>query len=101
MSLVLFRLGSRCKRQIEVARIKWLFILAQGRIIRRRGHGEAGRQPRVQQPGALQLLKARQVAERLQAELGEERVRGAESARPARRLAPAPRLAPTGLQEHV
>src|SRR3954466_5896039 len=77
-SAVLFRLHRRRQRQFQIADFKRILVIAQRRIVRWRGNAEAGRQPRVQQAGALQLFQTRQIAERLKAELRQESFGGAE-----------------------
>src|SRR6185295_6989223 len=62
---------------------------------------EIGRNARVQQAGALELLDARQVANRVEAEMGEERLGRAVSDRATRRAAPSAHPDPASLEQHV
>src|SRR5436190_502945 len=102
VSSVLFGLGSRRQQQFQcVAGLQGLLVLAQRRVVGRRRHVEAGRQPRVQETRASELIETRQIGELLQAELRQEGVRGAERQRRARRLAAATRPDPACLQQHV
>ena len=59
----------RRQAEIEIARLERVLVLAQRRIVRRQRHREAGRQAAVEQAGALQLVEARQVADRLEPEM--------------------------------
>jgi hypothetical protein len=90
-SVSAFRLDRRRQRQFQVADLERILVIAQRRVIRRRRNAEARRQPRIQQARSLQFLQARQIAERLQAELRQEGFRGSEGQRTSRRLAAAAR----------
>src|SRR5262249_33203523 len=101
LSFVAGALRRRRQAKIEVARLERILVLAQGRIVRRHRHREARRQPAVEQARALQLVEARQIADRVEPEMREECLAGAIGHRPARRLAPPARTNPAGLQQHV
>src|SRR3954465_6688536 len=75
---VFFRLHSGRKRQFQIADFKGILVIAQRRIVRRRGNAEARWQPRVQQSRPFQLFETRQIAERLEAELRQESFGGTE-----------------------
>src|ERR1700732_4496147 len=91
-------LRTRCEAQVEVARFERVLVLAQGGLVGGGRYVEPGRQLPVHQPGAAQLLEARQVADRFQPEMGQESLGGPEGDRPARRLAPAARADTAGLE---
>src|SRR5271167_3804337 len=76
LAVLVFRLDRRRQRQFQVANLERILVLAQGRVVGRRGNAETGRQAGIQEPSALQFLQARQVAQRLQGELRQESFRG-------------------------
>src|SRR5262249_59321240 len=78
--------------KIEIARIERVLVFPQRRVVRRYRNRKPGGQLAVQQPGALELVEAREVGNRVEPEMAEKRVRRPERNRPARRLAPAARL---------
>src|SRR5262249_32513025 len=94
-------LAPRPQAKIEVARFEWILILAQSRIVRRQRHRELGRQAAVEQARALQLVEPRQVADRIEPEMRQERFGRAIGQRTAWRLAAAARPDPPGLQQDV
>src|SRR5579859_3715613 len=96
-----FGLDVRRQRQFQVAGLERILVLAKRRIVRRSRYGETGRQARVQQACALQLIEARKVAEHFQAELRQERLGGPKRQRPARRLPPSARPDPAGLEQDI
>src|SRR5262249_39095122 len=99
--LPLGALGTWREAKVEIARLERVFVLSQRRIVRRHGHGEAGRQAAVEQARALELFEAGQVADRVESEMRQESLGGAESQRTPGHLAAAARLDPAGLQQHV
>src|SRR5207237_532187 len=95
------RLRPWCEPKIEVARLERVLVLAQGRVVRRHRHGETGRQPPVEQAGALELVEAGQIADRLEPEMRQKRLRRTEGERTPRGLATAARADPASLEQHV
>ena len=79
------------KAEIEIAGFSGSSSSRKRRIVRRQRHREAGRQPAVEQAGALELVEPRQIADRVEPEMRQERLAGAVGQRPAGRLAPAAR----------
>src|SRR5690242_12968288 len=73
-SAIAFRLDTRRQGQFQIAGLERILVFAQRRIVRGRRNGEAGRQARIQQARAPELVETRQIAERLEAELRQERV---------------------------
>src|SRR5580704_7264293 len=61
--------GGRNEAEVEIARFERVFVVAQGRIVRRHRNAEAGGQRRLDQAGALEFVEAGQVVERLQPEM--------------------------------
>ena len=97
--LVLVALAERLVAEEVV--LERLLVVAQMRRIVGVRHGEAGRQVGIEQAGALQLVQAGQILDRVEAEMLEELRGRAVGHRPTRRAAAAAQFDPARLQQHV
>src|SRR5829696_2233800 len=70
--LLLIALRRWRERQIEIAGLQRVLILAQRGVMGRHRNGKAGRQAPVKQTGALQLIKPREIAQSLQGEMSQK-----------------------------
>src|ERR1700682_3494084 len=70
--LFLAAAGGRRQAEVEIAGFKRVFVVAQGRIVRRHRNAEACGQRRLDQARALELVEAGQIVERLQPEMGQK-----------------------------
>src|ERR1700733_14522706 len=97
-TLFLGSLGRRRQSEVEIGGFQGVFIVPQGRIVRGDGHGKSGRQRLVDQAGTLEFVDAREIRQRIKAEMRHESFGGSVSDRPPRRLAAATQADPAGLQ---
>src|SRR5580692_8142027 len=63
--LFLAAAGGRRQAEVEIARFERVFVVAQGRIVRRHRNAEARGQRSLDQARALELIEAGQIVERL------------------------------------
>src|SRR5215471_622456 len=87
--------------EVEISGLERVLVLPQARIVRRHRNRKARRQASLEQAGALELVEAREVADRVETEMAQKCVGGPERDRPPRRLAAAARPDPAGLEQHV
>src|SRR5882762_10958046 len=71
-TLLLRPVHARRETKVQVAGFQGVFVRAQCRIVGGLRHTEVRRQSAVEQAGTLQVVEARKVAERFQAEMAEE-----------------------------
>src|SRR5262249_20214322 len=78
-----------------------VLVLPQVRIVRGYRNRKARGQLAVEQAGALELVEAREVADRVETEMAQKCVGGTERDRPPRCLPAPARPDPAGLEQHV